>query len=77
VAEKLAEKLKQEPSELAGRKIENINKIDGVKFLFADHTSWILMRPSGTEPLVRIYAESDSKETVNELLEAGKKFLLG
>ena len=37
----------------------------------------MLMRPSGTEPLVRIYAESDSKEDVDRLLEAGKQYLLG
>ena len=77
VASKLKEKLAEEPTELAGRKIENINRIDGVKFLFADGNSWMLMRPSGTEPLVRIYAESESKRDVDALLEAGKKYLLG
>jgi phosphomannomutase len=73
---KLKEKLAEEPSDLAGRKIENINRMDGVKFLFADHTSWMLMRPSGTEPLVRIYAEAESKQDVESLLDAGKKFLM-
>ena len=77
VATKLKEKLAQEPAELAGRKIDKINRIDGVKFLFADGNSWMLMRPSGTEPLVRIYAESESKKDVDALLEAGKKYLLG
>jgi len=76
VAEKLKDKLAQEPRELAGRKIDKINRIDGVKFLFADQTSWMLMRPSGTEPLVRIYAESETMADVNVLLEAGKSFLL-
>lgn len=77
VAEKLKEKLAEEPTELAGRKIEKINRIDGVKFLFADGSSWMLMRPSGTEPLVRIYAESESSQDVDALLEAGRKYLLG
>ena len=77
VAEKLKEKLAEEPTELAGRKIDKIDRIDGVKFLFADGSSWMLMRPSGTEPLVRIYAESESKQDVDALLEAGKKYLLG
>jgi len=77
VATKLKEKLAQEPGELAGRKIDKINRIDGVKFLFADGNSWMLMRPSGTEPLVRIYAESESKQDVDALLEEGKKYLLG
>ena len=76
VAAKLKEKLGQEPTELAGRKIDNINRIDGVKFLFADQTRWMLMRPSGTEPLVRIYAESETIEDVNTLLEAGKQYFL-
>jgi phosphoglucomutase len=76
VAEKLKEKLAQEPTEIAGRKVENINRIDGVKFLFGGG-AWMLMRPSGTEPLVRIYAESDSKQDVDRLIEAGKQYLLG
>jgi len=76
VAAKLKEKLAQEPTELDGRKIERINRLDGVKFLFADN-SWMLMRPSGTEPVVRIYAESESKEDLEVLLEQGRKYLLG
>lgn len=75
VAAKLKEKLAQEPSELAGRKIENINRMDGVKFIFADQ-SWMLLRPSGTEPMVRIYAESESKEDLEVLLEQGRRYLL-
>lgn len=76
VAAKLKEKLAREPSELSGRKIEKINRLDGVKFIFADQ-SWILMRPSGTEPVVRIYAESESREDLEILLEQGRKYLLG
>jgi phosphoglucomutase len=75
VAAKLKEKLSEEPSEIAGRKIEKINRIDGVKFIFADK-SWMLMRPSGTEPLVRIYAESEDKGDLEVLLEEGRKYLL-
>ena len=75
VAAKLKEKLSEEPSELAGRKIEKINRIDGVKFIFADK-SWMHMRPSGTEPLVRIYAESEDKDDLEVLLEQGRKYLL-
>jgi len=75
VAAKLKEKLAEEPHDLAGRKVEKINRIDGVKFIFADK-SWMLLRPSGTEPLVRIYAESESKDDVEVLLEQGRKYLL-
>lgn len=74
VAARLKEKLGQEPAEIGGRKVENINRIDGVKFIFADG-SWILMRPSGTEPLVRIYAESESKDDLEVLLEQGRRYL--
>jgi phosphoglucomutase len=76
VAAKLKEKLEREPDQIGGRKVEKINRLDGVKFIFADG-SWMLMRPSGTEPLVRIYAESESKEDLSKLLEDGKQYLLG
>ncbi|HMF55757.1 MAG TPA: phosphoglucomutase/phosphomannomutase family protein [Pyrinomonadaceae bacterium] len=72
----LVEKLKQDPNDIGGRPIEKTNRMDGVKFIFADG-SWLLMRPSGTEPLVRIYAESESKKDLEVLLEQGRKYLLG
>jgi phosphoglucomutase len=76
VADKLKEKLAQEPTDIGGRKIESINRMDGVKFLF-ENNAWMLMRPSGTEPMVRIYAESESKQELEEILEQGRKYLLG
>src|SRR5882757_3803302 len=69
----LPDKLAQEPDAIGGRKIENINRIDGVKFIFADG-SWLLMRPSGTEPMVRIYAEAETKNDLEVLLEQGRKY---
>jgi phosphomannomutase len=39
--------------------------------------SWLLLRASGTEPLLRIYAESGSPESVQALLEAGRNFAMG
>ncbi len=71
----LPEKLSREPEEFGGRRVTRINRIDGVKFIFANN-SWLLMRPSGTEPLVRIYAESESKQDLEVLLEQGRKYLL-
>ena len=47
VAARLKEKLSQEPNEIGGKKVESINRMDGVKFMFEDG-SWMLMRPSGT-----------------------------
>lgn len=72
----LQEKLKEEPASVGGRKVKSINRIDGVKIIFEDD-SWLLVRPSGTEPLVRIYAESESAKDVEVLLEQGRKYLLG
>ncbi|HEY0427402.1 MAG TPA: phosphoglucomutase/phosphomannomutase family protein [Pyrinomonadaceae bacterium] len=75
VAKRLKEKLAQEPTEIGGRRIERINRTDGVKFLFTDG-NWMLMRPSGTEPLVRIYAESENEKDLEVLLEQGRSYLL-
>jgi len=72
----LSTRLAQDPDSIAGRRVESTNRIDGVKFMFADG-SWLLMRPSGTEPLVRIYAESESKKDLEVLLDQGRKYLLG
>jgi len=73
---KLKEKLKEEPTSLGGRTVKSINRIDGLKMIF-ENDSWLLVRPSGTEPLVRIYAESESAKDVEVLLEQGRKYLLG
>jgi len=50
----------------AGRRIASRNDSDGVKLIF-DDGSWVLMRASGTEPLVRIYIEVTSPETLTKL----------
>ena len=76
VATKLKEKLAEDPTEIAGRQVENIIRIDGVKFLFGND-AWMLMRPSGTEPLVRIYAEANASAEVEQILDEGRRYLLG
>lgn len=76
ISNDLPDILAREPSEIGGRKIDTINRLDGVKFLFEDG-SWMLMRPSGTEPVVRIYAESEDEADLEVLLEQGRKYLLG
>jgi phosphoglucomutase len=76
VAARLKDRLAAEPDAIAGRRIERINRMDGVKFIFEDG-GWMLMRPSGTEPLVRIYAESESRDELNSMIEQGKEYLLG
>lgn len=76
IAATLPGKLKQEPTDIGGRPIRQTNRMDGVKFIFGDG-SWLLMRPSGTEPLVRVYAEAETKKEMEVLLEQGRKYLLG
>ena len=56
-------------------KIKNISTKDGVKLYLNDNKSWILVRPSGTEPLLRIYFESDSIEKLENLKNTIKKEL--
>lgn len=75
VQARLTEKLKQDPAEIGGRRVARTNHTDGVKLVF-DDGSWLLLRPSGTEPLVRIYAESESAQDLEVLLEQGRKYLL-
>jgi phosphomannomutase len=58
-----------EPSEVAGVKVERIRSDDGFKFYLADG-SWVLLRASGTEPLVRIYSEAADQAAVEARLAA-------
>ena len=57
---------------IAGVKVSRIDRSDGFRFFLADG-SWLLIRFSGTEPLVRLYAEAESPERVQELLGGGGK----
>lgn len=54
-------------SEVNGFKVIKTDLKDGVKLYLEDNSSWILVRPSGTEPLLRIYLESDSLEKIEKL----------
>jgi phosphomannomutase len=60
------------PAEIGGAKVGDINQIDGVKYLIADG-SWLLIRPSGTEPVLRVYAEGRTPEMVQALMSYGEK----
>ena len=59
------------PETVAGVDVDRVNDVDGFKILLADG-SWLLVRPSGTEPKLRVYAEAGSEERVDELLAAGR-----
>jgi phosphomannomutase len=58
------------PSSLNGIKVSQKETTDGFRFLLEDG-GWLLVRFSGTEPLLRIYAESNSQENVQRLLDLG------
>ncbi len=64
---KLAELRKNPPSKLGKRKIQNTETIDGLKLDFAGD-DWILLRLSGTEPIIRCYAESSTIKEADQLL---------
>ncbi|HEY94073.1 MAG TPA: phosphoglucomutase/phosphomannomutase family protein [Dehalococcoidia bacterium] len=55
-----------------GIKVETLNTMDGFKYIMADGC-WLLIRFSGTEPLLRIYAESSTPQKVEKLLKAGRR----
>ena len=68
--------------EFAGMRVLRLETLDGLKFYLDNPEaqsaeSWLLLRASGTEPLLRIYAESGGRESLNALLEAGRKFAMG
>ena len=63
-----------ELGKIAGMPVVSTDAIDGRRFIFPSNV-WLLLRFSGTEPLLRIYAEADSLETVEELLNGAVTFL--
>jgi phosphomannomutase len=63
---------KNPPKELADIEVRKIDASDGIKFILEDN-SWLLFRTSGTEPIIRIYAESDEEGKLEKIMEAGRK----
>jgi alpha-D-glucose phosphate-specific phosphoglucomutase len=59
------------PPAMAGQTVREVHTFDGIKFVLADD-SWLLIRPSGTEPVLRVYAEGRDTEEVQALLAAGR-----
>ncbi len=73
----VAERLALPLTELGGLRVKGKKATaDGTKYMLEDD-SWVLMRASGTEPVVRIYVEAESEEKIQNLIESGKKFILG
>ena len=63
---------RQAPKEIGSEKVNEISQRDGVKYIMADD-SWLLIRPSGTEPVLRVYAEGRTNEMVKTLMGYGQK----
>ncbi|SIR75666.1 Phosphomannomutase [Haladaptatus litoreus] len=62
------------PETIVGQPIVETITLDGFKLLLADG-SWILIRPSGTEPKLRVYAETTNAERLTSLLTAGRELI--
>ena len=69
--EKLRKKL---PKKIGNFKVAEIGTLDGLKIYF-ENDEWLLVRPSGTEPLVRVYAETATKKDTQVLLDFGEKLV--
>jgi alpha-D-glucose phosphate-specific phosphoglucomutase len=64
------------PSDIGGLAIAEVDSLDGVKYRLEDD-SWLLIRPSGTEPVLRVYAEAPTSEGVKALLGFGEEVAAG
>jgi phosphomannomutase len=75
----LVELQSKAPTSLAGQPVsrtEALSTNDGFKFYIADG-SWLLVRFSGTEPLVRVYTEATSQEAADAIIRAGERLVRG
>ena len=71
LTDKLRKKL---PKKINNRKVAEITTFDGLKIWF-ENDEWVLIRPSGTEPVVRVYAETATKKDTQALLDFGEKLV--
>jgi phosphoglucomutase len=69
------ERLQSDCQDFAGRHVASVNRLDGLKLIF-DNGEWILMRASGTEPLMRIYAEAGSPAETQKLAEEARAWII-
>lgn len=77
VKDKMVQQLaSQAPSTIDGAKVAQVETMDGVKYIMEDG-AWLLIRPSGTEPVLRIYAEARSPEMVEALIQHGTSIAAG
>jgi alpha-D-glucose phosphate-specific phosphoglucomutase len=74
VKQKFTEKLQAEPQEFFGHKVTQVVRTDGLK-LVLDDGSWVCYRLSGTEPVVRVYAEARSADGLQKLIAAAEQWV--
>ncbi len=74
VQQRLLEKLARDWEKFDGQKVAKIDRTDGLKMIREDG-SWVLMRLSGTEPVVRVYCEAPSQEELERLVDSAKAFI--
>jgi phosphoglucomutase len=74
VQAKLMDRLKSDFKDFAGRKVAKIDRTDGLQLNF-DDGSWVLIRPSGTEPLVRIYTEAETPAASEKLADQARAWI--
>jgi len=75
VKTRLLEKLRRDWNEFGAQKVAKIDRTDGLKMIREDG-SWVLMRPSGTEPVVRVYCEAASHAELDSLVSAARVFVM-
>jgi phosphomannomutase len=68
----VSELAERPPSQINGYRVVDVERLDGTKLLFEDE-SWLLFRQSGTEPVLRVYAEATSAEKTETLLSEGER----
>lgn len=71
--EKTKELTNNPPQEILSKKVVKTRSDDGIKFYFEDD-SWLLVRFSGTEPVLRLYAEAKTMDEVDKLIDFAKDF---
>ena len=68
----IKDRILRQPDVIAGSRVARFDTVDGFRFTLQDG-SWLLIRFSGTEPLLRIYSESESLDRVDQILDFGQE----
>ena len=63
------------PADILGKKVERVNNMDGVKLITKN--SWLMFRKSGTEPIVRVYAEARTRREAEAMIKLGERMVYG